>query len=355
MYKVLIIDDEHMIREVLRKKIDWESMGCEVVGEAVNGLDGFNLVEQLEPDLVLSDISMPGIDGIEMASALKDKFQDTVFIFITGYRDFEYASRALKVGAKDFILKPIKLDVIVTTVKETVEELKRRDGRNKEIEELKNQAADNYEALRERALFNMIHGFENEPENMTYYEEVYGFEGRTYVMFLFSTEEQKVCDDKLLYQLSMKNYLMNHQGDMAFDYIVLSKTETVVLIWGNGYINDSWLENICGQLKTHVEDLFELKLSCSISKKHESIGALNVALSECHKALEYEFYFGKYTVLNYAEIERNIRVTSDKYKMLISYQSRLIKHMLVGDVESCEEDLDCIIVKGCPMKSTNKS
>ncbi|MCP4177489.1 MAG: response regulator [bacterium] len=127
MIKILIVEDEKLIRKGLIHTVDWLSMDCVVVGEAENGKIGLEQIEKLKPDLVITDIRMPIMDGLEMLKKVKsrDAFQS---IIISSYADFEYAQQALKLNAFDYLLKPIdedKLRNMIFKVSDCIEDKKK--------------------------------------------------------------------------------------------------------------------------------------------------------------------------------------------------------------------------------------
>jgi two-component system, response regulator YesN len=108
MKKVLLVDDELFVRKGLKSLIDWEKSGFEVVGDTDNGEDALSLIKTLNPDLVVTDIRMPVLDGLELIKyVLEEKEYKPKFIIISGYNDFKYAQHAIRYGVQDFILKPI--------------------------------------------------------------------------------------------------------------------------------------------------------------------------------------------------------------------------------------------------------
>lgn len=113
MYKVLIVDDDRIIRRGLVTTIPWEENGFMLVGEAGDGERALELIDMLSPQIVISDIRMPFMDGLAMAEQVKRKHPDIRFIFLTGYEDFNYAKQALKLGAVDYLLKPVNREVIL--------------------------------------------------------------------------------------------------------------------------------------------------------------------------------------------------------------------------------------------------
>lgn len=107
MLKLLIVDDEYLIRQYIRNCINWEEIGYTIVGELGSAQGALRLAKELKPDVVLTDICMPGLDGLSFAGLLKDILPNVRLIAITGYNDFEYAQRGIRVGLDNYLLKPI--------------------------------------------------------------------------------------------------------------------------------------------------------------------------------------------------------------------------------------------------------
>jgi two-component system response regulator YesN len=107
VYRLLLVDDESDIREGLQEVVDFSSHGFEVVGEAANGLEAAQACERLQPDLVVTDIRMPLMDGLTMCRQVQKKLPTTRFIILSGYDDFEYAQQAIRMNCLGYLLKPI--------------------------------------------------------------------------------------------------------------------------------------------------------------------------------------------------------------------------------------------------------
>lgn len=124
MYKVLVIDDEEIIREGLIKTIDWEKLSCRIVGEAEDGDEGLKQIQEKKPDLIITDIRMPGLNGLQMIHKMKMLKHDCKILIITGYREFEYAQEAVRLGAFRFLLKPINTNELINGIDEAISEIK---------------------------------------------------------------------------------------------------------------------------------------------------------------------------------------------------------------------------------------
>lgn len=115
MIGVLLVDDEQFVRMGLRNLIDWRSCGYEIVGEADNGEDAFRMIEENRPELVITDIRMPVLDGLELIRRVNEAGHlATKFIIVSGYDEFKYAQQAMRYGVSDFILKPVDQDELQT-------------------------------------------------------------------------------------------------------------------------------------------------------------------------------------------------------------------------------------------------
>ncbi|MDD6203182.1 MAG: response regulator [Lachnospiraceae bacterium] len=126
MYKVVIIDDEPIIVEGLSRSIKWEEWNCQVVGFAYNGDEGMELIRKEKPAIVISDINMPQLDGLSMIAGLKSEFPNMQITILTGYREFEFAQKAIQLGVSRFLLKPSKMDELkeaITAMTKKLQEL----------------------------------------------------------------------------------------------------------------------------------------------------------------------------------------------------------------------------------------
>ena len=128
LFKVVIIDDEPIIVEGLSKVIKWDKYGCQLVGTAFDGNEGMELIEEKNPDIVFSDIAMPGMQGLQMIAGLRVEHKDMMITILTGYRDFDFAQMAIKLGVCRFLLKPSNLAELEEAVQYMVDTLKSKEN-----------------------------------------------------------------------------------------------------------------------------------------------------------------------------------------------------------------------------------
>ena len=120
MYKVVVVEDEDIVRQGIIQSVHWSSVNCMIMGDAKDGKSGQELIKKVNPDIVISDISMPRMTGTEMIEALLEEGITPMVVFLTAYDDFEYARQALRVRACDYILKPFKDGEIESVLKKIV-------------------------------------------------------------------------------------------------------------------------------------------------------------------------------------------------------------------------------------------
>lgn len=116
MLKVLIADDESKVCRLIQMLCDWQQLGMELVGIAYNGLQALEMIEQHKPDILITDICMPGCDGIEVIRSAREKCPALEVLIISGYADFKYAQSAIRYGVRDYLLKPIKQQELQETL-----------------------------------------------------------------------------------------------------------------------------------------------------------------------------------------------------------------------------------------------
>ncbi len=128
MYKVLLADDERIILEGISKMIEWNSVGTSLIGAVQNGADAYRLIVRERPDIVISDIKMPGLGGLELIEKVSRKYPSTRFILLTGFGQFEYAKKAMTYGVRHYLLKPCNESHITESLKSVVSELKKEES-----------------------------------------------------------------------------------------------------------------------------------------------------------------------------------------------------------------------------------
>ncbi len=222
LLKVLIADDEANIRNGLKCILDWEKCGYKICGEASNGKDAVSQINDLRPDLVILDIKMPGLTGIEVMTQIKEYHESNnlempSIIILSGYSDFEYAQKSINKGAKAYLLKPVDEDELQEKVIQIAKEIRERRAlnevsKNAEIFEINNYLLQLFESNKIKDLGNLI-------DNKFFTD----YQNSTYTSILINTA---ICSDQSINDLlkSVDNYFS------FFTRVILQKEKEIIVI-----------------------------------------------------------------------------------------------------------------------------
>lgn len=147
MLKVFLAEDEFVVREGIKNNIDWASHGYEFCGEAADGELAYPMIQRLKPDIVITDIKMPFMDGLELSRLIKKEYPDTEIVILSGYAEFDYAKEAISLGVAHYLTKPIsgeellkEIDAVAVRVEEKKQEKALRDRYEREMAETGDEA-----------------------------------------------------------------------------------------------------------------------------------------------------------------------------------------------------------------------
>ncbi|MCL2152528.1 MAG: response regulator [Oscillospiraceae bacterium] len=263
MLKVIVADDEERVCRLIRMIVDWESLDMEVIGTASNGIEALELVESLRPDILITDIRMPGCDGLELIEKAKAILPYLQIALISGYAQFEYAQTAINIGVGGYILKPIKKEIITATLKKLGKTCRERVEQASTSERLLQDSHKNSELLRGRLLEDLLSHRLQEPSR-DLLEKNYGFmaEGGMLQVFIIKMD----CDFKRF-----------HDPSTGF---IKKKTEDIF---------DTTVAPLC-QL-----NIFQMHLSSwygILNYKNDEQAKIRRALRECLNQLEAHHFGG---------------------------------------------------------------
>ncbi|WP_339315590.1 response regulator [Paenibacillus sp. FSL R10-2734] len=176
MYKLLLVDDERLILEGISQVVNWERAGTELMGTARNGIEALEKIEMLRPEIVITDISMPGLDGLGLVQKCSERFPEVKFVMLTGYKDFDYACIAMQHGVKHYLLKPCNENQIHDALVELVEELDEFKSRSEFVNSMKQRLTKVLPHVKEQFLKEWISNKTYGRQDLEYYQEMFGME-----------------------------------------------------------------------------------------------------------------------------------------------------------------------------------
>ncbi len=158
LYRIMLVDDEEEVRKAMIRKMDWEKLGFTVVGDAENGEDALEKLEHLEPDVVMTDIRMPYMDGLTLTAKIREKYPSIKILIFSGYDDFEYAQKAIKLNVTEYILKPVNGEELAKILNRVRENLDEEIEQRRDISQRRERYRRSLPIIRELFLNKLVQG-----------------------------------------------------------------------------------------------------------------------------------------------------------------------------------------------------
>lgn len=341
--KVIIVDDEYLIRNLIKMKVDWEEVSMEVVGEAGNAEQALELVEQLNPDIIFTDICMPSMDGIEFSRRVVEKYPHIKIIIVTGYDDFEYARSSIKVGISDFILKPINSSELMQTLNKLRSIINSERNHEKEYNQLKKQVEESLPILREKFLNELL------LEQLTSEEIVSKFEyfkmniDPYYNVFQVALVEvdnpikdEGKEENKILRSMKCFNIIQNFFKEDKYVLVFFDNRRRIAILSNSEKVD---LIESCELLKEMIIDRLKCFVSLGVGMKKGEAQDIRFSYKEAMESVNYKVIVGKNQVTSYNDIHvgENIKPHGDEDKI-----RKLSLFINAGAKENALEILDQI-------------
>lgn len=300
MIRVMLVDDDAIIRKGLSQNIPWEDHGFRLVGTAGDGEEGYQLFLETQPDLVISDIKMPFMNGLELARRVLAEVQETKIILLTGYEKFEYAKQALELKIFEYVLKPVDLEELLHTAKRAADTLQAEKKSQRKLRESRL-------LLQQHFLTRLIQGqllLEQEVRDEAFFLEIAFTEERFIVMLLKIDDyynekvfpgvaEQEVAKAQLI------NLCRSHLTSGNGEVLNLGGDEMVLIYcscWKPGETVQYALE-LGERIRQESNQIYSLSLSIGLGSVHDGLLQIAVSYQEARTAIEFRHIIGKNQVL----------------------------------------------------------
>lgn len=331
--KVLIVDDEHLERALIRLGIDWNNNGFEIVGEADSGQTALELVEEIKPDIVFTDICMPFMDGLELTSKLRDNYPEIKVVIITGHREFDYAKRAIRYGVNEFLLKPIKSEEILKVACQLKNEIFKEKEVVQEYAALKKQVNQSKDILKEKFILQLLNAKFNEDEVYSKLED--------FNLQYLNNEVQCFCirisKDFVKSNIEIEETLRQAMGDQRwYEFVFTSETEIAVLIGNISSIRD--INGLYDRVLNELIEGLQCGITIGIGSMQHSISGLPQAFKEAMEAVKARVIYGRNQVIHYKYINTsNVSISNIfevDWKELSFHLKNGIKDKVTGFIQS---------------------
>lgn len=289
--KVMIIDDEIYFREALKKTIPWEQMQLEICGEAADGVSALELAAKLHPDIILADINMPKMNGLEFVRRVKEADEETKIIIISGYDEFEYARQALTLGVNDYLLKPVSEDELCTILKKLATD-KQKERLRKLENNKKRKDSNKNKNIAERYFLNAILTSDSRKQNEQYLRQLAEAGSVLCTMKQVRVAALEIdykwemsYEDQELWNFTVKNILEELLEGKAGYKTCMDEGKRLILILNADQTDEEEAEELLRRLQNIIGNDFEFSVSIGVSDVCRRLADLNKGYMEAIKAL----------------------------------------------------------------------
>ena len=303
MQSVLIADDEMAVCNLINHLISWEELELTGIGYAHDGIQAYQIIMEKKPDIVITDIRMPGLDGLELIEKIRKENQAVSFIIVSGYQEFEFAKQALRFGVEDYLVKPIKEDELNSILRHVQE--KRELGYKKEKNETAQQVEMNFlqENLRKTWLFHLIKGEGRiTQETIIEINQKYCFHFCPGVFHALAiqveNDRQEGWEDNREYYIErVQKYISQELNAYFFDYeSVIQGNQMIYLINGKQYSKEALKERlgkVIAGIRLQSEEIRNMVLTIAVSEGCDSIEDCRMIIRQAQYAICMRWWNGK--------------------------------------------------------------
>ncbi|GAB2721049.1 response regulator [Paenibacillus thermoaerophilus] len=300
--KVMIVEDEPRVRKGLSEAVEWEAHGMELVAAAENGLDGYQLFCRFKPDLILVDVRMPVMDGLSMTEKVLEEQPNTIVIVLTGYDEFEYAQKSIRLGVRNYVLKPVGKQLLLEELLAAREAWIKERERNHDTERLREQMERQLPVLRSAFLEDWLTGTEYAAEQL---EEKMSFlnlplkpgDPASVAVFELDADRSVRPEDLHLYQFALHNIVSELSSRCGAAHMRGNGQQTVVVYQtaAGHTLNDmlQWAE----KTKNEAVRFLKLSVTVGVSRRVLPLEQVPELFREAQQALRLKLSLGSGHVL----------------------------------------------------------
>ncbi|MGG1554133.1 response regulator [Paenibacillus ferrarius] len=350
MYKLVIVDDEPTVRYGLCHYVDWAAYGIEVVGEADDGDNGLDVVEREMPDIVLTDVRMPAMDGIQMSNLLSERFPHMKIVFISGHDDAEYLKSALKVKAVDYMFKPVNLAELGHVIEKVVSQLDAEREERRLISEMQYKLTQSMPLLREKFLMGLIRENLLSPARMQDRIEFLGLnlpmEGAYMVIAIRIDNASEIAQtrserDQQLLAYSVVNivqelidreiggYVFEHQLGEFVGILRMTEEED----------QENQLFKLAEEVRDSLHRYLKISVTIGVGERTKLLSALPNSYTQAREAADQRWFLGKNQIISMDNLEHD---EDGAYRYDPSQNERMSSALKAADTSKVDEELQAI-------------
>lgn len=302
LLKVLIVDDEQNTRNLLKLCIDWDSLGMDIIGDADSGIEALDIMQETKPDIVLTDIEMPYMDGLMLSKQIMSQFIDVYVVILTAHEQFSYAQQAITIGVSDFILKPIDPELITNTLKKLARQINEKRKKLTQLENSYEYIKSNASQLKNQYFNALITGDTTTiglidkldvpkalPSTLSNHTQI------ALINIVFDTYYNKKQSRQSITQNCI-HYIEESFSDNQNLYVFSDPYNHIVILYNDATMN---LPKLCEQLVSYFKASLNMTVYCGIGRMISSSQHIPFAYQDAKYALKLCYILDEAVVYNH--------------------------------------------------------
>lgn len=315
MYKLLIVDDNPNDISIIEQLIDFKPMGICVTGKCINGEQALQEVEKERPDMIITDITMPVMNGLEMSAIIKEKYPKSKIIFMSNYNDFKYMRSAILLDGQDYILKPIVKEELVNAILKVLKKFELEKEMEMEKVTMLRQIDESLPSLQDQFFRELIFGTCHDVAEILSRMELLKLPrndiSNIMVVTIEMDDNQKSNDsvkmeDKYYAMYSLTKIIKSYTSDTFYIYTVqISNKEIAIVIFNKNKSenNKNLFIDVMVEISEKINSRFSFDITMGISKISYNISDLPALFNQSILALKSKFYSARKSIVFFDEIE----------------------------------------------------
>lgn len=351
MYRILLVDDEILVRDAIKENIDWEGLGCELAGICENGQQAAEFVKQHPVDIVLTDILMPYMGGMEPSHFLHDNYPDVVIVIFSGFGEFEYAKKAIQYNVSEYLLKPVtamELTEVINKMKDKVDQRRKEKAKMERLTRASENYRKNAQIIRSKAIEAVVNCTVDVKTGME----------QLAAMGIELTEGScrvAIFDIDIYSDIYQVDTVKRQESAlMAFvlynisDEIVKRENAGIAYQEGGNHVcilfQEKWgrdrnekTKEICREIQQKMQEVMGISVSVGIGKWVRRPEQLLISHDTAEKAIQYRYLLGEGLLLDMEEMKPEQNISLEKY---LNDLSEAIKAGAQENAEKAMRDIE---------------
>ena len=306
MYTLLLVDDEEEVTRIIAKKVKWNDLGFSVTGHANNGLKALEMLEEMQPDVVMTDIKMPYMDGLTLSRKLKELYRTVKIIIFSGFDEFEYAKEAIQIEVEEYILKPIDAGNLKEVFGRIREKIDREMDEKRNVDKLREYYMESLPILQENFYTSLIDGRIPEGKVDKYLSNYQiGLTGPYYVVSILhvSTSDIPQNMNPFLLGVSVKKLAEEHMEEEWKSRILMYLGDILVITQLEAQEQITEFTDFMDQFCRLAKHVCEATVTAGIGYVCDNLLDIRLSWQGARSAVSYRVIYGNARAINIAEID----------------------------------------------------